>query len=433
MARAVKKDYNKKALQYVCGTCLLFFVYYVYMQDTKLLFLRDTFTLNTAMYFGSSIVKMIAIMCLLMFYLEDEKITWKMVLGVFGISVVMISKSTIVLPTLFITGVSYVIVTLLFTKEWKQKIIGIILAAFIVLAGIILPNNQGAQNEVYQYVFNALKSPFVIGALAVFGCSFFARKRVIYKINTMVILMGLLFVIPQLNDISEFLAVYGFVAGRAWSTYVYTFLIINLWYVYLFMSKILNETCVKIIFIAITCGMVRLLFYGYETDGKELFVTDNMEAKTNLEEDFDVLYRNHKFEPDTSIELGKELERIGKEKKKKLFVVSPEWALVDNTIYTLSVQLRSVAPDVVSVSAVNRYEVDRQCQLYGYDQEIYEKFVNEPSDESSRKLSKQVKKYNINCIIVQNKDCENYLDKIGFKQEAVIQGGVYYVWYKSAR
>ena len=70
---------------------------------------------------------------------------------------------------------------------------------------------------------------------------------------------------------------------------------------------------------------------------------------------------------------------------------------------------------------------------YGYDQEIYEKFVNEPSDESSRKLSKQVKKYNINCIIVQNKDCENYLDKIGFKQEAVIQGGVYYVWYKSAR
>ena len=249
----------------------------------------------------------------------------------------------------------------------------------------------------------------------------------------MVILMGLLFAIPQLNDISEFLAVYGFVAGRAWSTYVYTFLIINLWYVYLFMSKILNETCVKIIFIAITCGMVRLLFYGYETDGKELFVTDNMKAKTNLEEDFDVLYRNHKFEPDTSIELGKELERIGKEKKKKLFVVSPEWALVDNTIYTLSVQLRSVAPDVVSVSAVNRYEVDRQCQLYGYDQEIYEKFVNEPSDESSRKLSKQVKKYNINCIIVQNKDCENYLDKIGFKQETVIQGGVYYVWYKSAR
>ena len=433
IARAVKKDYNKKALQYVCGTCLLFFVYYVYMQDTKLLFLRDTFTLNTAMYFGSSIVKMIAFMCLLMFYLEDEKITWKMVLGVFGISVVMISKSTIVLPTLFVTGVSYVIVTLLFTKEWKQKIIGIILAAFIVLAGIILPNNQVAQKEVYQYVFNALKSPFVIGALAVFGCSFFARKRVIYKINTMVILMGLLFAIPQLNDISEFLAVYGFVAGRAWSTYVYTFLIINLWYVYLFMSKILNETCVKIIFIAITCGMVRLLFYGYETDGKELFVTDNMKAKTNLEEDFDVLYRNHKFEPDTSIELGKELERIGKEKKKKLFVVSPEWALVDNTIYTLSVQLRSVAPDVVSVSAVNRYEVDRQCQLYGYDQEIYEKFVNEPSDESSRKLSKQVKKYNINCIIVQNKDCENYLDKIGFKQEAVIQGGVYYVWYKSAR
>ena len=152
IARAVKKDYNKKALQYVCGTCLLFFVYYVYMQDTKLLFLRDTFTLNTAMYFGSSIVKMIAIMCLLMFYLEDEKITWKMVLGVFGISVVMISKSTIVLPTLFVTGVSYVIVTLLFTKEWKQKIIGIILAAFIVLAGIILPNNQVAQKEVYQYV-----------------------------------------------------------------------------------------------------------------------------------------------------------------------------------------------------------------------------------------------------------------------------------------
>ncbi len=56
-----------------------------------------------------------------------------------------------------------------------------------------------------------------------------------------------------------------------------------------------------------------------ETDGKELLGTDNMKAKTNLEEDFDVLYRNHKFEPDTSIELGKESKNRKRKEKNCLW------------------------------------------------------------------------------------------------------------------
>lgn len=433
IVKAIKKEYKERNLQYVVGVCLVFFVYYVYLQDTQIFFLRDMHALNTAMFYGSSIAKMTVVMCLLMFYLEEKDITLKMIFGVIGISIAMVSKSCIVLPLIVVTSISYIIVIFGLDKKRKVKVIGGSLLVLSFITGYVIPNNQSSQNEVYQYAISAIRSPIVIIAVVIFVGSFFLRNKMIYKINVIFILIGAFFIIPQLNDISEMCAVYTFVAGRAWSTYVYTFVILNLWYLYLGLDKIIKSVVVKLIFIFLTCATSYLVFYGYEMDGKELFVTNNMPAKTNADEDFDVLYRNHKFEPDSAINLGNELEKLENEKKEKLLVLTPEWAQVDDTLYTLSVQLRSIAPNVISVSAMNRYKVDENCMLYGYEQKRYDNFVNAPSDKTAERLNKHIIKYGINCIVVQNKECGQYLKKIGFKQEAVIQGGVYYVWYKSAR
>ena len=237
-------------------------------------------------------------------------------------------------------------------------------------------------------------------------------------------------VVPQINDVFEKCSVYGFVGGRAWSMWVYTFVVLNVIYSYILLCKVCRDKIVKALYIVITCGMTVLLLYGFKTDGGELFVTDKMPATTSLRESINVILHNRKFIPNSTIELGKELEEISADSGEKLYVLSPQWSGVDGTAHSLCTQLRTVAPSVVSVSAIGRYQVDQDCELYGYDQSVYDEFNNQPSDETLEPLKEAVEKYKINCYVTQNKECGKHLKKIGFKEEKPIQEGVYYVWSK---
>ena len=79
---SIKKKANLKLLQYVLGVFLLFFIYYVWLMDSGLFFLRDMFHLNCAMFYGSSIAKLMVFICPLLYFLRDEKINLRMVVGV---------------------------------------------------------------------------------------------------------------------------------------------------------------------------------------------------------------------------------------------------------------------------------------------------------------------------------------------------------------
>lgn len=430
ITNAVNEDKTSKSLQYTLGTCLLFFVYYVYMQDKKIFFLRDMFHLNTAMYYGSSIAKLIVIMCVLMFYIQEKNITIKMMIGVGCISIVMISKSSIVLPILVVITVASCITWLIQSSDKHKKWLGTAIGILYIVLGIVVPSDGGIQQEVYTYVKLMIESPVMWLCTVVFIISFSIKEKVIYRLNSILVISGAMIVVPQINDVFEKCSVYGFVGGRAWSMWVYTFVVLNVIYSYILLCKVCRDKIVKALYIVITCGMTVLLLYGFKTDGGELFVTDKMSATTNLRESINVILHNRKFIPNSTIELGKELEEISADSGEKLYVLSPQWSGVDGTAHSLCTQLRTVAPSVVSVSAIGRYQVDQDCELYGYDQSVYDEFNNQPSDETLEPLKEAVEKYKINCYVTQNKECGKHLKKIGFKEEKPIQEGVYYVWSK---
>lgn len=425
---ATEKRINRATLQYVLGTFLIFFVYYVYMQDTQIFFLRDMFQLNTAMFYGSSIAKLIVIMCLLIFWIQEDVINLKIMMGVACISIIMISKTTIVLPILFIVITSSSITWLIQNKE--KRWVGILITILYIIVGIIISGNDGIQSEVYKYVKLILKSPVMWVCIVVFILSFTLKVKIVYRINSIMMLSGLMIVIPQINDVFELCAVYEFVGGRAWSIWVYTFVIINAYYLYVLLKKICRDRNIIILYSFITIGMTMLLVYGFAVDGAELFVTDQMPAKTNLSKDIKVLLNNRKFMPNATIELGQELEETTKRTSETLYVLSPEFVGVDQAVHTLCTQLRIVAPDVVSVSAIERYPVDETSELYGYDQSKFDKFVANPDEQTSLQLEKEIIKYNINCIVTQNEACGKYLEKIGFMEANPVGNGTYYVWYK---
>ncbi|MGF0101174.1 DUF6077 domain-containing protein [Bariatricus sp. SGI.019] len=430
IVKGTKQNYKTRELQYVLGVFLLFFIYYVYLMDSKLFFLRDMFHLNTGMYYGSSISKMIVIIVLLLFFIQEDKINLRMIMGVAGISVVLMSKSSIVLPVIIILIVASCFTWLFESSNKQLKWLAIGLLVVYILSGIFLPGNVDSQQEVYTYVESAMHSPIVWICIVIFIFSFTLKEKIVYRLNSIFILCGLLIVVPQVNDVFEICSVYDFVAGRACSTYIYTFVIISVFYSYMLIRKRFSEKRVRDIYIVITGIMTILLIYGYKTDGGELFVTDNMPANTNLIEDLKVIYHNNKFVPNSTIELGNYLETLGEEEGEKLLVLSPQWSGIDGTAHSLSTQLRTFAPSIISVSAIERYPVSADNELYGYDQAKYDDFVNDPSDSTLKKLNTEIEKYGINCIVVQNKECGEYLSKIGFEQKNIIQNGVYYVWYK---
>ena len=89
------------------------------------------------------------------------------------------------------------------------------------------------------------------------------------------------------------------------------------------------------------------------------------------------------------------LEELSGESKQQLVVVSPMWAGIDGTVHALSTQLRTYAPSIVSLSAIERYPVEENSKVYGYDQTKYDEFLNNPTENSVRRFEKEIDKYEI--------------------------------------
>ena len=141
------------------------------------------------------------------------------------------------------------------------------------------------------------------------------------------------------------------------------------------------------------------------------------------------LYYNPYFFPNGTIELSDKLELLSNETGEKLRVVSPEVVGLNGAYHTLSVQLRIYAPDLISVSAADRYAGEGE-ELYGYNQEVYEAFASNPNDETARDFEEMLKKYDVNCVIIANNNSNDYLERMGFKMYDYAAGYLS-IWYKN--
>jgi hypothetical protein len=417
-----------RGAQFVAVIALLFGGFYLYLQDTNLFFVRDMFQFNSAMFYGSSITKTLSILLLLVFVVEIGRIDIKTMMFFSVVACVLISKSSIALPLIIITTFAYLEISLLFHYKEKGKIVALLLGLIYVLTGIFMQGNGDFQEEVYKYVLLAVKSPIMIVCTVVFIFSFFWKEQTIIKLNCiMLICMGTM-VIPQVNDIFETLSVYRFVTGRAWATWAYTYVIINFIYLYGMLYKCLkNKKMIKALYL--TSGIILIVSdaVAFDSYGGELFATEEP-VDANIKYNLKTILENPYFIPGSTIQLGEELEKLSEKKAGKLSVVLPEGVSMNGTVHNLAVQIRTFAPNIVVLSAINRYRVDKGSDLEGYSQEYYDKFVADPSDETSSFLEKELKKYGVNCVVVNKAECEPYLREMGYRLYGEINKGEYYIW-----
>lgn len=388
--------------------------------------LQDIWQNATAMYFGSSIVRSMGLLLLVLPILGKRKLYFKDILIYGIISLVLLSKSSIVLPFTVIVAMSYIIMVAFKNKNTYK--LGILFIVCIFVIGIILGDN-GEISLVYRQLFISNIKTIIIMisiVLAIFVTYYF-RKTKIVEIGIYLILFSMLTLVPFINNIFEKVCLYNFVACR-FMTGLFILLIMYSYFgiVLIILAKFFDIfeklKCVPIIGVglSIVLGFSSMFFY---CDSSVAVLKDSIK----------IFIENKYFVPQSVISLGEELEGLSKKLGKKLYTLMPEGISVNNKAYALAVSIRQFSPSTVSLSAYNRYPgtIEKEFEDYdGNNQNIYGDFTSLPNEENIAKFKNFLDKYPVNCFISIN-NLDTYVAEIGFQKYKQIDfQNNYYIYYR---
>ena len=396
---------NIKYFQYFSVILLIFGLPPSILEKFKILIVQDSWQFNTAMFYGSSIIRTCGSLLLILPFLRKEKISIKDVLYVIGISIGLVSKSSIALPVIFVTSISYLITNYLFSKDKKKIIISIILVILIFVLGLIIGNFDSIQSLVYSQLKNNLFSIVFGISLVGFGLSLFFKKIEIYKINCFILLSYLFMLTGIINNVFEVTSVYSFVAARMLTMMIYLTFITSFIYICYGINLIVKENN-YIIYLKnalIVCTIVSVFVVNFIMYGGL--------------SSYSILTKNIYLVPQTTIMLGEVLENRYNETNQLNYVIMPEGVPANNKVHSVAIILRSVSPHSISLSATGRYGEANQGKFKGYrydNQQIYVDFLNNPNENTYSKFSNVLNEYPINCFISTINNYENYLSKNGF-------------------
>ena len=435
----LKIKFTKSTLQFIPGIMILFAFNELFLKNKGILFLQDSNQFANAMYYGSSIVRTMGIILLILPFLEENKINLKMILSVIGISIVLMSKSTIALPVIIATVICFTLININNNGSYG-KIIQFLIIAILLVIDVMLNNNSDILSISSYSLQNFTSNITFIGMIPIiiiFIFSFFSKSKVIYKINAFYVLFFILTVLPFFNNFISCFSFYAFVAGRTFTCFYYTLCILSCIYLYIFLcslnvKNIIMYTLSGVSIMSLSIGNV----YSMEQAGGSLFYDEQL-VMLDLKEAFRVIKNNNKFIPDSSLKLGEILNRLVNESKEDVNVISRELHNINGSAYALATSLTSIAPNVKSVSAKFRYGGDVNEDFKNYsseDQLTFEKFMFEFDEEVYNEFKNILEKYPINCVILVVDDKTKYMQDMDFElYDKVIDedaGVMYYVYKK---
>ncbi len=409
--------------------------FFQYANHSHLLDMRDNFFVETGMFLGATTVRLCGLGLFLLWYIENDRKDnshgfLKIILGSGVIAVVLISKSTIALPLIVMAGVS--IGSLWTVEHYKKKGWIIVLGGGILylLLGFLLPNNASVQEDVWGNAINSLTSYGVIPFILVFVLSFFVLKnRWVYKLNILICLMAFLLLVPECNDVFEKCSIYGFVGGRAWTALIYLFMIINMTYFLGILLKInIYDMATRAVGLVLFVTLTGQMIYAFTLEGGNL-VTEDLIQGTDLASCFQVFRENTKAVPNSTMYLGESLEELANEEGKKIRVIMPKFEIVNDAYHCLAVSIRAFAPDIISVSANERFRVNNDETISTYFQENYDAYITEPNDEEKiEAFREEIEGRFIDCIVTLRPDLEESMKELGYSYYGCSRDGHYYLW-----
>lgn len=434
--------YNKKIIQFIPAIIILFAFNEIFLKRYNFMYLQDSNQFTNAMYYGSSVVRTMGIMFLILPFIDKPKITWKTVIAVIGISIVLISKSTIAVPLIFSVSLAYLFISFIVEGGKKRWIALGGLVIFTIVSYLI--SDRSGLYEIREYstrcFTNNAKDLVFMPTAVIFGVSFFIKSNLIKKYNLILLTTLILLCAPIFANITSLFAVYAFVMGRANTAIFYTLVVSAYIYIYvLFIKFKLKEILIYAYSLVVFCTLTLGALYSISVAGGSVFYDENGGVSAcSLTNAIRVIWHNKKLVPESTFLLGESLSRLAESTDEDINVIMRELDIVDNTTHALATSITAFAPTVHSVSAVFRYGPaphNSGFEEYSSDDQMnYEKFVFQLGEETFKNFSSTLSKYPINCVVLPSFGYDGYMKKIGFhlfeNVGDVNSGKTFYIYYK---
>lgn len=413
-------DIEKKYLQYVVVIAILFGFSQEFLIQNHLLNVQDSWQYNTAMFYGSSIVRVMSILLILIPFINNKKIYLPDIISVIGISVVLISKSTIALPIIFVTCLSYLLVNLCYLKKLKTTLLAISIFILFAFISYLIPGKAGLESTMLNLVMENSKSPIIMICCLIMILSFTLKNTTINKLNFVMIFIFIFIVITPFCNIFDFLSLFDFVAKRALTTYIYTFIVLNFIYLMILVGKLSNGGF-RIRFLS-RSSLILLTICA--------FISANFNTQYNILEKYQIIIENNLLVPNITVRLANELDNYYNETGKEVYMVMQERVGTHHYTEAPSIMMRAFSQHIYPITAIIRYGVTEGndfSQFSKDDQTIINNFIGNTSYETYKPLKNVLNKYPINCIVTMNET--RYLANSGFSLFKTIEDEDAFIHY----
>ena len=425
LVKSCNIDYKRYSIQYISCIVILFIFDWNFLGIKNIISVQDSWQFNTAMYFGSSIVRTMGIMFLITHFIDKEEIVVTDIILVVLISIMLMTHSSIALPVIFTTCMAYLFANYLLLEK-RYKFIAIVLILLLFLIGIFLGNTDVISTLIYNHLSLNTDNLFMIITLLIVILSFMFKSRTILRCNlTLLIIAGLILIDP-INNIFEKLSMYDFVAARNLTTLVYTLVITMSIYVFILLNKFSIYRKNVVVISMITCAS--LVFGALGTC--QIY-------ESGIIDSYKTIWKNKKIIPDSTVKLGEIMSELSKEKKKLLNVIMPETVIINGDPHSLAIIIRTFAPEIRSISAIGRFGTWETGEFSNYsaeEQKKFDEFLANPNDITASNLEKMLDRYPINCIVIPTNNDNMYIEKMGYESYdkfVDIDAGIgYNIYYK---
>ena len=351
----------------------------------------------TAPYYGSSLVKVISPFVLILPILKINKLNIYNILIVFMSCVVLVSKSSCAIPIIFLMAVGYLISYDFCGKKWF-----IFLIPLIAIIGILVGNNSYLENYIISIFYN-YRMPIVLVIILSVICLKMIMKPLESKRIIIILVTSLLLTfVPYLNNVYEKLTIYDFVSERTWLSLWLFAILIGVYYMVEFLYDLLLKYANKIIkigalvAIVISCGAGSLLIGKNEYGG--------IHIRTSVQ-----TYKLNKYiVPQSTVDLSEQLNKYYNENKKILKVIIDPGIICNGYTHYTAAILRSFAPNIQSIVGalrINPEIKDKESEFNNFnldDLAVFNSFEVNPTKKNLNELKKLNEEYPFDCLIIVN-------------------------------
>ena len=428
--RFVRKDGKfRSIIQFVPGILLLFTTNFVFMANNGILDLQDSWQTSTAMYFGSSIVRTCGFFLLLLPYIRNYCLNWKVVLQVMAVSLVLISKSTIALPLIIVCCIAYIYVWMM-NQESVPKIFCLIVPIAMAGLGIFLQRTvhfsnpefnsiQDLQNTSMQWLASLSHSivPWVMAPGLVSG--FLLKNRRVLRLLLLELCLFILLFVPGFSAYFTVFSFYTFVTGRVITAFAYFFICTMISLTVTWLASVrLRKGILTAAGMACCMILAGINFYAFTAYGGDAGIIQGQAGKPiTLAKALEVLKKNPDFMPVSTINLADALNRLA-ETDDHLAVLTETYYESDGVADLKHILTRPLAPTVIFPTANTRFPTDKDPVYGSYtvdQQQIFESFLVNNDEASTAAFGQLLDEYQIDAVLLRDhRTYDVNMNRLGF-------------------